>query len=223
MAVVCSVCEKEFSSKASLASHRSRYHSNSFKPKENHDDLEPIGDISAQSIETDQGELSDGSSTGYRKRSKRKPFNYREESVSDGDASSGDESNQSNENDESGDESDTTVDFGPGRDALGSLHQDKKRARNIIDIIRKTFQTPTDHFDATEAVSFQEATKSKVPNPFENTQLANNQMYFLYVLYKIPDGHLTELTKFVNDNFKTVAEIWQLLFKEAQSKVSNSI
>ena len=220
MAVVCSVCEKEFSSKASLASHRSRYHSKSLHDKGSNDNLESIDDISAQSMEGDPAELSDASTIRYRKHSKRKPFDYRQEVMSNGDASSGDESHQSSENHDSGDESDSTVDFGPERDALGSIHPDKKRARNIIDIIRKALKTPTDHFDATEAVSFQEATKSKVPNPFENTQLANNQMYFLYVLYKIPDGHLTELTKFVNENFKTVTEIWQLLFKEAQSKVS---
>ena len=205
MAVVCSVCDKEFSSKASLASHRNRYH-----PKSNNivKESESVKDESSGSDEDHSSEGEYDRVVGGRDTLGRiRP------------AEKSDESNESDEMSTSGDESDTTVAFEPGRDALGSFHQDKKRARNIIDIIRKTFQTPTNHFDATEAVSFQEAMKSKVPNPFENTQLANNQMYFLYVLYKIPDGHLTELTKFVNDNFKTVAEIWQLLFKEAQSKV----
>ena len=141
-------------------------------------------------------------------------FGQREDSESNEltDESSGDESHHSDGNQVSDDESDTTVDFGPGKDALGSIHSDKKRAQNIVDIIRKAFKTPNkDHFDTIMAVSFQEVMKTKVPNPFENTQLDDEQMYFLYFLYKIPDGHFTELKNIVNENIGTVTEIWRLL------------
>ena len=318
MAIICPLCEKEFASKASLASHKNRYHPKSHKdigdkitesddgsadlsktsshsyrklnqPKhkpldsikksvsnedgssedESHqnDDKstgsvelsrasshrsgehnhpsqrKPLGsretsesmdsssgdeshksdDRFTGSINGDPAELSKAPRDKYRKQnhSKRKPFDSREKSDSTKYESSVEESDQSDE-DHVSDESETTVDFGSGRnrDALRSIHPTNKRALyDTLELMKDTLNSKS-HINTIMAVAFQERMKEKVPEPFKNYQLSDEeQMYFLHVLYKIPEGHFTELSKFISENISTVLEIIDLIFKVMMNQI----